>query len=298
MKLLNYFGICGISQDQFIEKWNLLNEGSKFIEIDGTTLHYRDEGGGQRVLLLIHGIADSLLTWNKIVPELKNEYRVIRIDIPGFGLSSRLKSYEDIDSFWLSIINKLLDKLEIKHVTLIGNSLGGYISWNFALRYKESVESLYLIDPAGFPMKKAPFIVEASTNFFFRKFFVSFCPKFLFKFFFKSVFSNKKKLTKSIIDLFFDLTIIKEQRSSYMNIFQEIAKLKETYPENLKLISQKIKIIFGKDDKWISPKQVLLWEKELKQAETMLIPSCGHTPQLECSKLLAQDLKQFLSARV
>ncbi len=66
---------------------------SRFIDVDGIRIHYTDEGNqAGPVLVLLHGVLASLHTWDGWVKALGAHYRIIRLDIPGFGLSSRLPS--------------------------------------------------------------------------------------------------------------------------------------------------------------------------------------------------------------
>ncbi len=62
------------------------NEQSRFIEVDGLNVHYRDEGEGEP-LVLLHGWSASLHTWDVWTEKLKRDFRVIRLDLPAFGLT-------------------------------------------------------------------------------------------------------------------------------------------------------------------------------------------------------------------
>ena len=72
-----------------VEKQYLLKE-SKFADIAGQRVHYADEGKGE-IVVLLHGTAASLHTWQAWTQELKKDFRVIRVDLPGFGLTGPAK---------------------------------------------------------------------------------------------------------------------------------------------------------------------------------------------------------------
>jgi len=119
---------CGVSPDQdaLLEKYT--NSHSKFVSLDGNRVHYRDEGQGE-VIVLLHGTASSLHTWDEWVQGLSKEYRVIRMDLPGFGLTGpdQENRYEVDDD--VAFLNNFLAKLGLNSVHLAGSSLGGRIAW-------------------------------------------------------------------------------------------------------------------------------------------------------------------------
>lgn len=138
------------------------NEQSRFVAIDDLNIHYRDEGQGP-VLVLLHGVASSLHTWDGWVEQLKPHYRIIRLDLPGHGLTGPDKTRKryDID-YMVDKLDKFLTRLNVNKASIAGNSLGGYISWNYALQRPDRVEKLVLIDSAGYP-QDMPFIMNLAS---------------------------------------------------------------------------------------------------------------------------------------
>lgn len=125
--------------------------GSKFIHVDGFDIHYRDEGSPDKpVLVMVHGVMASLHTWDGWVAELSEHFRIIRLDVPGFGLTGGGQDREYDGERLVKVFGLFLDRLDLKQVSIAGNSLGGYIAWNYALANAHRVERLILIDPAGY----------------------------------------------------------------------------------------------------------------------------------------------------
>ena len=124
-------------------------ENSRFVEIDGLKVHYRDEGSGEPVVLL-HGVLSSLHTWDGWTAELQRERRVIRLDLPGFGLTGPGTEPQINLDYYVEFMAKFLDALGLERVTMAGNSMGGGITWLFAARYPERVDKIVLLDAAGF----------------------------------------------------------------------------------------------------------------------------------------------------
>ena len=123
----------GVYADISIEdlKNEYANEQSQFIEVNEMNVHYRDEGKGFPIVL-IHGTAASLHTWNDWTKELKKTNRVIRMDLPAFGITGPNKNADYSLQAYTDFLNSFIDKLKLEKFHLAGNSLGGNIAWNYA----------------------------------------------------------------------------------------------------------------------------------------------------------------------
>lgn len=106
-------------------------------------LHYKVEGSGE-TLVFIHGLSDSLIYWEFLACNLKNDYRIIRMDLRGHGESELGNDEITIDLYVHDLVN-LLDNLNVEKINLIGFSLGGVIALDFALKYPGKVSSLVLM---------------------------------------------------------------------------------------------------------------------------------------------------------
>ena len=117
---------------------------SQFVDIDGMNAHYRVEGQGP-YLLLLHGTGASLHTWEPWVRVLSDSFTVVTVDLPAFGLTGPNAANDYSTGAYNRFINGLTDHLGMTHFHLGGNSLGGYISWNYALDYPQKVDRLILV---------------------------------------------------------------------------------------------------------------------------------------------------------
>src|SRR5262249_15491438 len=95
------------------------------------SIHLRDEGPGNDLhpIVLIHGTASSLHTWEEWVAALKGQHRVVSFDFPGAGLSGQFPDDDYQIERFTHFVEDFLDQLRIKHATLVGNSFGGRIAW-------------------------------------------------------------------------------------------------------------------------------------------------------------------------
>lgn len=130
------------------EELNYPNEVHKVEIEDGITIAYVDEGNSDEVLILMHGLGSYLRAWDKNISALKNDFRVIAIDLPGYGKSSKAL-HEGTPEFYAGVVNKLMDVLNIKKANIGGHSMGGQAAIAMALKYPERVKRLILAAPAG-----------------------------------------------------------------------------------------------------------------------------------------------------
>lgn len=115
----------------------------------GYNLAYTDEGKGEKTIIFIHGLGSYLQAWIKNVDVLKNNYRCISIDLPGYGKSSK-EPHSGQMTFYAGIVKELVKELKLENVYLAGHSMGGQISITTTLLYPDLAKGLILVDPAGF----------------------------------------------------------------------------------------------------------------------------------------------------
>lgn len=129
------------------------NGDSRFIDMaDGSSIHFRDTGPRDAAtIVMVHGLTDSLHTWDQWTGQLKTRYRVVSIDLPGHGLSRCLADEKMSVAGFAETINKVVDALSINSFTLAGHGLGGNTAWNFALEHGDRLDGLVLVDATGWP---------------------------------------------------------------------------------------------------------------------------------------------------
>ena len=121
----------------------------KYLEQSKYTIAYTDEGQGDKTIVFIHGLGSYLQAWIKNVDVLKNDYRCISIDLPGYGKSSK-EPHSGLMTFYAGILNEFVKEMKLENVYLAGHSMGGQISMTTTLLYPDIVKGLILVDPAGF----------------------------------------------------------------------------------------------------------------------------------------------------
>lgn len=129
--------------------------------LGGVAMHYYCSGRRGTPVVLIHGLGGSAETWAALMPLLSKEYLVYAPDMPGFGKTPLAPEGTDINTHVL-YLERFLNALGYPRVTLIGNSLGGWIATRFAVEHPERVERLYLLNSAGLRREKmhSPYAVD------------------------------------------------------------------------------------------------------------------------------------------
>jgi 4,5:9,10-diseco-3-hydroxy-5,9,17-trioxoandrosta-1(10),2-diene-4-oate hydrolase len=125
----------------------MMKPGEKTLLVDGLRLRYADAGDGP-VVVLVHGIATSLESWRFTAEALAREFRVLALDLPGFGLSERPMTLPTLEET-ADLMARFLDGLGIPRASFVGNSLGGLVSLETALRHPDRVDRLVLANSLG-----------------------------------------------------------------------------------------------------------------------------------------------------
>src|SRR2546423_574706 len=127
------------------------SDHSRFIDVDGIRVHYQEVGDvNAPALVLIHGFASSTLVWSKVFLHLaRSDYRVIAVDMLGYGYSAKPKNGEYTISGQAKLLIRLLDYLGIPRAIFVGSSYGGAVAATCALDHSDRVEKLILVGPVN-----------------------------------------------------------------------------------------------------------------------------------------------------
>lgn len=276
-------------------KKSYCNQASQFMELDGMQVHYRDEGQGTPIVL-IHGTAASLHTWDDWTKDLiNNNYRVIRMDIPAFGLTGPNKNNDYSIANYCQFIDQFVSKIGIDNFNLAGNSLGGQIAWNYAGNFPEKVENLILIDPAGYPTNKPLPLIFQLANIPILNGLINFItPKKLIRKNLEEVYYDDSKVGEDLVDRYHKLTLRKGNRSAFIARAQTVNP--DTSPK-LKEIASPTLIIWGEEDIWIDPKLATNFAADIPNAKLFLMEKVGHVPMEEVPKESLDPLLNFISKK-
>ncbi|MCU0448088.1 MAG: alpha/beta hydrolase [Microscillaceae bacterium] len=109
---------------------------------------YLDEGKGKQTLVFVHGLGSYLPAWQKNIQVLKQQFRCIALDLPGYGKSSK-GDYAIGMKFFADALLEFIQQLKLKNVVLIGHSMGGQIAMTLAIQSPKTLKKMILVAPAG-----------------------------------------------------------------------------------------------------------------------------------------------------
>lgn len=149
------------------------NESDRLIDVDGVMARVRSEGPVDApVIVMVHGFSYSLESWDAWVSDLSADYHVIRMDLPGHGLTGPDPQRRYSVPQTVDFLGALLDELGLDHVTLVGNSLGGLVSWRLAAQRPDLVARLVLVAPGAYSINgvtEQPVAVPMGVSFYFTQ---------------------------------------------------------------------------------------------------------------------------------
>jgi len=280
---------------QLNEKYS--DETSKFLAIDDLVFHYQDEGTGPTVVLL-HGVASSLHTWDGWTNRFKEQYRVIRIDLPGHGLTGKDPSVERYElAYMIDKLEKFLNKLSIDDIYLAGNSLGGYIAWNYALHRPDRVKKLILLDSAGYP-QDMPFIMDLAAMPVIGDMSKYMMPKFLVNMNVNAAYGDDSKASDKVKQRYFDLVMRKGNREALVDVFRTM-KEQSTNPllgKRVREIRVPTLLMWGSEDEWVPMDILAQFERDIPGSQTIVYEGVGHMPMEELPVQTARDAHAFFSS--
>lgn len=270
-------------------------------KVRNINIAYIDEGTSDEVLLLIHGLGTSAKSWIKNIPELSKKFRVIAVDLPGYGKSE--KGYYKYSMSWNALVLKeLLDELNIDKATFVGHSMGGQISLHAAMNHPEKVKNLVLISSAGFEKftegegdwMKAAFTIDLVKDTQIRNIDVNL----------KSNFYDTPNDAEFFVTDRIQIRGAEGFEDYCYAVTRNVAgMIDEPLLNELKNIKQKTLILFGENDGLIpnaylhggNTEDIAQFAKsQLPNSKLVMIPECGHMMQFEKSVQVNKEIIQFM----
>ena len=262
------------------------------IAVQGVRLHVRDDGPRDApAVLMLHGMGSSLHTWEPWAEALDDRFRVIRIDLPGAGLSAADPTGDYSDERSLAVLKALQDRLQIARWSLVGNSIGGRIAWRYAAAHPDRVDRLVLISPDGFASPgfaygkpaEVPSVLEA------MRFAL---PKSMLRANIAVGYADPKALTEATTTRYHDLMRVPGGRAALL------ARMRQTVlidPEpRLRAIKAPVLLLWGQKDAMIPIANARDYLKSLPDARLVELDDLGHLPMEEDPARSLPPVRAFL----
>ena len=269
------------------------SESSRFAEIDGVRIHYQEKGVGTP-LVLLHGFTSSTYSWKDIFEPLSRTFRVIAVDLKGFGFSGKPDG-DYTRRAQAQLVAHLLDHLKIERAWLVGSSMGGEIALNVALANPQHLAGLILIDSAGVEVKGGSSLAPAYVR-------IPFVGRALAALALTSDKLVREGLEKSFFD---DAKITNERVAHYYRPLRtrggQLAALRartqaEQFPveQDLGRVNARTLIIWGAEDSVIPLAAGRTMNSLIKTSKLVIIEKCGHLPQEEMPERVLDEVMSFI----
>ena len=278
---------------------------SEFLDLkNGSRIHYRDEGDLYKpAIILLHGFNGSLFNFERMVPLLSKEFRLISIDLPGFGLTGAVPSMDYSTQNSILVINELTSYLGMEKFSIAGNSMGGGIAWRYALENPEKTQSLVLLASSGIysseerlqieeSERESPLVWKLMRSNFVSYFLSLYTPKFFATQGLKTSVYDPNLASDEIANQFHELTLMQGSREAILSRFSKQNYSNEK-PDILKKIQAPTLIIHGREDNIISFKSSINLDQYIQNSQLMIYPKIGHLPMYETPARVADDIKKF-----
>ena len=271
------------------------NSESRFMNIDGVRIHYRDEGPRDGpAILLVHANFASLLGWEPWVEALKDKYRVVRFDMPSHGLTGTDPTGDYGMSRTMELTEKFIDAIELKTFTMGGTSLGGTVSTMYTAQYPDRVENLILLSPGsieGIEQKKGP-RGEMPDAAYVLKYIM---PRALPEFMLTGGFSDDSLLSDELIDQWFELWRMEGQREAQLDRLKQYdsGDIYSVY----RSVSVPVLLLWGEDNqtaKFEQHEEILHLLESAATINFVSYPNVGHMAVQEAGAKIVVDVRAFL----
>lgn len=280
---------------QLLARW--APEPSTFLELDGMQVHVRDTGPREdpTPIVLLHGMASSLHSYESWQTSLQDQRRVISVDLPGFGLTGPSPQGDYRIDAYTRFVLRLLDTLGVKRVVLVGNALGGEVAWQTAVLAPERVRKLVLIDSDGYPpaVLSMPMAFQVASMRGMRWVSERILPRAMVAISLRSVFGNDEKVTSEKIDRYFELNLRVGNRRA---LFQRMDQAQFGASSALiRRVQQPTLVMWGERDEMISPDHGSLFCQDIPHCQLVTFAGVGHLPQEEDAERTLRSLRDFLA---
>lgn len=268
---------------------------SRMLRIDDMDVHCRISGKGESILLL-HDAQSSLQTWDAWSAALSDKYKVIRVDLPGFGLTGPHPRGSYSAFMYASFLDSLSKHLDLKKFHLAGNGLGAQIAWHYASESSSGkVDKLILLAAPGFETKKTSLVNLLARMPVLNRALWKVTPRSFIEIMLEDIYADDALITDSLIQRHFELLL----RSGNRKAFTDRASVSDNRPpaDVVEKITAPTLILWGAEDTRISPEHAYDFHRRIRGAILKIYRNTGHWPQEENPEQTAQDARAFLEGK-
>jgi pimeloyl-ACP methyl ester carboxylesterase len=281
---------AGLHPSELESRYMTAND--QVINVSGAKVRVRQQGPEDAPkLVLLHGFTYSLECWDAFAAELDDEYRIIRYDLLGHGLTGPDPEQRYSPTLRAEFLQDVLDALGVQTASIAGNSLGGTVAWRFAAAHPERVEKLILIDGPAFAFNAVtdtPMEPPAAVAMFLR-----YAPMAGLKQAANYTWADPARLSEPRLQQIQDMM---QRQGNAPAFLAHIAQFTMPDPtDELSRIIAPTLILWGEKDLLIPVSQAKRMQAAIADADLQTIPDAGHMPQEEQPRATAKLARDFLS---
>lgn len=296
------------SVHQLAERW--ASPPSEFIDLQGMQVHVRDQRpshdkAAATPIILLHGTGASLHTWDGWTTALLEQRRVIRVDLPGFGLTGPEPQRNYSIDRYADFVMAVADHYQLDQFHLAGNSLGGRIAWYTAAVNPERVKRLVLVDASGgYPLQaqSVPLAFKIASNPWFSGIMNYVLPRAVIRSSVENVYGDPSLVTEEIVDLYFAMAVRAGNRQALRDRFAQDPldnpQLVQGEQAMIKQLQQPALILWGALDRLIPVSHAHQYAADIATHELHIFPTLGHIPHEEDPGATVAPVLQFLAEEV
>lgn len=289
-----------------LKQWQLPN--SEFIDIQGMQAHVAqsancyihrgdaDEKKQPETIVLLHGTSASLHTWEGWTKVLSDQYCVVSMDLPGFGLTGPYvdESTQYSSENYAAFVIEVLNHLKLDRVTLAGNSLGGKVAWRTAALYPERVDRLILVDSVGYPAtsKHIPIGFKLAKYPMLSPILNRILPRSVVEKSVLSVYADNSKVNDALVNRYYELTLRQGNRQALSRRLNETDD--DSDQAQIKQLDIPTLILWGAKDDLIPVENAALFHRDIRNSQLKIFDDLGHVPHEEDPLATVDVVKQFL----
>ncbi len=270
---------------------------SQFVELEnGLTVHVRDEGPRDApVLVLLHGSSASLHTWEPWVERLSDRYRIVTYDQPGHGLTGPNPDGDYRADAFVQTVEEVADALGLTRFVLGGNSMGGWVAWNYALAHPDRLDGIILVDasgapdsspdsiPIGFRIARMPVISQLMTKI---------TPRSMVERSLRQTVSNQAMIDDAMVDRYYELLLYPGNRAATGERFR--AERTVATDATMATIAAPALVVWGDRDMLVPLSAGQWFAEHIPNARLVIYEGIGHIPMEESADRSAADIRTFL----